>query len=169
MNHKSIYISSAEPHAGSLVVAIGFMEMLKGRYERVAFFRPIIHDDVIVENDIDFMLRHFALDMQYEECCGFTVSEYIDAYSSDREDKLLESLIRKINHLEAHYDFVIIEGSPRQIFDAVLDFDLNLEIAKNLDTVFPMIIIIAGLFQFVLRKWILPVSEETISELESFE
>jgi len=140
MNHKSIYISSAEPHAGSLFVAIGFMEMLKGRYERVAFFRPIIHDDVIVENDIDFMLRHFALDMQYEECCGFTVSEYIDAYGSDREDKLLESLIHKINYLESHYDFVIIEGSPRQIFDAVLDFDLNLEIAKNLDTVFIPII-----------------------------
>lgn len=38
---------------------------------------------------------------------------------------------------------------------------------ENLDTVFPVIIIIAGLFQFVLRKWIFPVSEEIISELEN--
>jgi len=136
MNHKSIYISSAEPHAGSLVVTIGLMEMLKGHYERVAFFRPIIPHRNEKESDILFMLEHFSLDMQYEECCGFSVGEYIDAYGSDTEDKLLEALIRKINHLHAHYDFVIIEGAPRQLFDAVLDFDLNLEIAKNLETVF---------------------------------
>ena len=37
----------------------------------------------------------------------------------------------------------------------------------NLDVVFPIIIIIAGLFQFVLRKWILPISDKTASELEN--
>jgi hypothetical protein len=37
----------------------------------------------------------------------------------------------------------------------------------NLDIVFPLIIILAGLFQFIIRKWILPVSEEVISELEN--
>ena len=140
MNHKSIYISSAEPHAGSLVVAIGLMEMLQGHYERVAFFRPILPDKNEKENDILFMLEHFALDMNYDDCCGFSVSEYIDAYGSDKEDELLEALIRKINHLHAHYDFVIIEGSSRQVFDSILDFDLNLEIAKNLKTVFIPII-----------------------------
>ena len=36
----------------------------------------------------------------------------------------------------------------------------------NLDTVLPMIIILTGLFQFVLRKWILPVSEDIVSKLE---
>ena len=140
MNHKSIYISSAEPHAGSLVVSIGFMEMLQGNYERVAFFRPIVPYREKKESDILFMLEHFSLDMNYEECFGFSVAEYIDAYGSDEEDKLIEALIRKINHLHEHYDFVIIEGAPRQLFDSVFDFDLNLEIAKNLDTVFIPII-----------------------------
>jgi len=36
----------------------------------------------------------------------------------------------------------------------------------NLDIIFPVIIILTGLFQFVLRKWILPVSEDVISKLE---
>ena len=61
MDHKSIYIASEEPHAGSLNIAIGFMAMLKGRYARVAFFRPIIPDRDKIENDIDFMLKHFEL------------------------------------------------------------------------------------------------------------
>ena len=37
----------------------------------------------------------------------------------------------------------------------------------NLDIVFPMLFIAAGLFQFILRKWILPVSEDVLEELEN--
>lgn len=38
---------------------------------------------------------------------------------------------------------------------------------NNLDVVFPLLIIIVGLFQFVLRKWIFPVSEDVVSKLEN--
>ena len=37
----------------------------------------------------------------------------------------------------------------------------------NLDIVFPMLFIATGLFQFILRKWILPVSEDVLEELEN--
>ena len=140
MNHKSIYIASAEPEAGSLAITIGFMEMLKGGYERVAFFRPILSDADGKDSDIQLMLTHFELDMSYEECCGFTMSEYIDAYGADKEEKLLEALIHKVNKLHQNYDFVVIEGAARQIFGSMFDFDSNLEIAKNLNTVFIPII-----------------------------
>jgi hypothetical protein len=36
----------------------------------------------------------------------------------------------------------------------------------NLDIVFPVLIILVGLFQFILRKWVLPVSEDIISKLD---
>jgi hypothetical protein len=36
----------------------------------------------------------------------------------------------------------------------------------NLDIVFPLIIIATGLFQYILRKWIIPVSDDVISSLE---
>jgi phosphate acetyltransferase len=136
MHHKSIYIASAEPQAGSLIISIGFMEMLKGRYERVAFFRPVIAEQEREDEDIRFMLEHFGLDMTYDECCGFTVSEYIDAYGEDKEEKLYEALIRRVKKLHKNYDFVLIEGASREIFGGLFDFDINLEIAKNLDTVF---------------------------------
>ena len=37
----------------------------------------------------------------------------------------------------------------------------------NLDTIMPLLIIAAGLFQFLLRKWVLPVSDDVISKLEN--
>ncbi|MEA3419486.1 MAG: phosphate acetyltransferase [Campylobacterota bacterium] len=136
MHPQSIYIASAEPHAGSLIIAIGLMEMLKGKFKRVAFFRPIIPNDKERESDIDFMLRHFQLNMTYEECCGFTVDEYRQAYADDTEEKLYEALMHKVNQLYKEYDFVLIEGYPRNVFASAFDFDINLEIAKNLGTAF---------------------------------
>jgi len=136
MDHKSIYISALEPHSGSLNIAIGFMEMLKGTYAKVAFFRPIISDKKERDNDIDFMLTHFELSMGYDQCFGFALSDYIEAYGTDEESKLYEALIHKVNQLKQEYDFILIEGYPRTVFGSVFDFDINLEIAKNLDTAF---------------------------------
>jgi phosphate acetyltransferase len=133
---ESIYIASAQPRAGSLIISIGVMEMLKGRYTRVAFFRPIIPDGEERESDIDFMLKHFELDIPYEDCCGFTVSDYAKAYADDDEEDLYEALIHKVNQLHKTYDFVLIEGYPRNVFASIFDFDINLKIARNLGTVF---------------------------------
>lgn len=37
---------------------------------------------------------------------------------------------------------------------------------ENIDTVIPLLIIFAGLFQFILRKWLFPVDDDVISKLE---
>ena len=38
---------------------------------------------------------------------------------------------------------------------------------ENVDVIIPVLIILTGVFQFILRKWILPVSEDVISKLEN--
>lgn len=38
---------------------------------------------------------------------------------------------------------------------------------ENIDTVIPVLIILAGVFQFVLRKYLLPVDNVVISKLEN--
>ncbi len=136
---KSIYIAPTQSRAGSLIIAIGLMEMLKARYGRVAFFYPILSDQG-KESDIDFMLQHFELNMTYAQCCGFTVSKYIKAHVNGSMDTLYEALIDKVNVLHKSYDFVLILGYPRSLFATTIDFDMNLHIAKNLRTSFVPII-----------------------------
>lgn len=164
MSPESIYIASAQPRAGSLIIAIGLMEMLKGRYEHVAFFRPIIPDGEERENDIEFMLKHFELDISYEACCGFKVSEYTEAYAEGTEEELYESLIHKVRQLHKSYDFVLIEGYPRNTFASVFDFDINLKIARNLDTVFAPVINAQGKSSSMIVQEIQIVSESIEAE-----
>jgi len=136
MPHQSLYIASTEPQSGTLIISIGFMEMLKGKYTNVAFFRPIVPDIKEDETHIGFIREHFGLKIPYEDCIGFTESEVIRAFAEEREEILIESLIAKVDHLQKEYDFVLIDGYPRNRFASTFDFDINLRIAKNLGTVF---------------------------------
>ncbi|WP_295420712.1 phosphate acetyltransferase [Sulfurovum sp.] len=136
---ESIYIAPLQPRAGSLIVAMGLMEMLKARYERVAFFCPILPDEG-EQNDIHLILQHFEMNMTYEQCSGFTASTYVQAHANGTSDMLYETLIDKVSQLKKSYDFVLIEGYPRSHFASTLEFDLNLEIAKNLKSAFTPVI-----------------------------
>ncbi len=136
MPQQSIYIASTEPQSGTLIISIGFMEMLKGRYTNVAFFRPVVPDRKEDETHISFMREHFNLKIPYEACVGFHESEVIQAFADNKEEALIEALIAKVDHLHQNYDFVLLDGYPRNRFASTLDFDINLRIARNLGTVF---------------------------------
>lgn len=142
MKTKSLYISSLEPSAGSLIVAMGIMELLKGRLGKVAFFRPVINDGKEIDKDIDFMLEHYSLGMDYQETFGYTVSEVEGLIADNHYNEVLEHLIEKFKVLESQYDFVLIEGLNQSNFSKTLDFDINLSIAKNLSS--PFISILKG-------------------------
>ena len=132
MGVKSLYISSLEPAAGSLIVTMGMMEILKRRLGSVAFFRPIIEDNEEKDHDIEFVLEKYDLDMRYSQCFGFTVHEAEAMIAQNRTNELIETLIDKFKKLEKKYDFVLIEGLNQSCFTQSLDFDINLLIAKNM-------------------------------------
>ena len=136
MQHQSIYIAPVEPRSGSLLVSIGIMEMLKGHYEKVAFFRPIIADGCKEDESVTFMIEHFGLKIDYDACIGFKESRYIEAFAQNQQEGLLEALIGKVSALHEQYDFVLIEGYPHDAFSHLFDFDINLAIAKNLGTAY---------------------------------
>ncbi|MBN2964120.1 phosphate acetyltransferase [Sulfurospirillum sp. T05] len=142
MQTKSLYIASLEPAAGSLIVAMGIMEMLKGRMEKVAFFRPVIPTRATTDGDIDFMLGYFSLQQSYEDTFGFSVDEVETMVASGNRHDLMEALIGKFKLLESQYDFVLCEGLSSSSLTSSFDFDINLEIAKNLGV--PVVTVLNG-------------------------
>ena len=131
MKIKSLYISAHEAYSGALFVSMGMMEILKRKLHRVAFFRPIILSKESIDNDINFMLKRYKLDISYEDCYGFDV-EYVESMiAQDRFSELLNELIVKFKKLEEEYDFVLCEGARNSFFNSNMNYNINLEIAKN--------------------------------------
>ncbi len=131
MKTKSLFISAQEINAGMLFVSMGLMEILKRKLPRVAFFRPIIYKESIVDNDTTFMIEHYNLDLSYENAHGFDV-EYVESMiSSNQTNELINQLIMKFKKLEKEYDFVLCEGIRLSFLNANINFDLNMKIAQN--------------------------------------
>lgn len=132
MTVKNIYIASMEPNAGSLIVTMGIMELLKSRVEKLAYFRPIIEDISVPESNIDFMLNHFHLNQSIESCYTFGLDEVESLLAQDKEHTVIERIIEHYRDLESRYDFVLIQGLNQSLFSKAIKYNVNHLIAKNL-------------------------------------
>jgi len=131
MKIKSLYIAAQEKNAGTLFVSMGMMEILKRKLHRVAFFRPVIYSKDIRDGDISFILERYNLDMEYEDCFGYDISEVEELIAKNRDSELIENLISKFKKLEDKYDFVLCEGIRKSFLTSTISYNLNVKIAQN--------------------------------------
>lgn len=142
MKIKSLFISAKEVNSGMLFVSMGMMEVLKRNLQRVAFFRPIIYKESIVDGDMKFILERYNLALEYEDAYGFDVAYVEDMISKNKTKELINQLLMKFKKLESEYDFVLCEGIRGSFLNANIDFDVNIKIAQNFGS--PLINIING-------------------------
>jgi len=136
MKTNSLYISSLKPHSGSLIVSMGMMEILRARFEKVAFFRPFIGKKEKLDSDIVFMLDHYNLDMKYEQAYSYSVDEVEELLSNEKIKQILSKVLEDFKALQEEFDFVLCEGLNRESFNMSISQDLNILVSKNLATPF---------------------------------
>ncbi|WP_461210445.1 phosphate acetyltransferase [Desulfocurvus sp. DL9XJH121] len=141
---KSLYITATQSRSGKSAVALGIMQMLLGNLRNVAFFRPIINDNVGggQDHDINLILSHFKLDVPYEDTYAVTLSQARELINAGQHALLLENILNKYKALEANYDFVLCEGSDFLGKDPAFEFDINADIAANLGA--PVLLVASG-------------------------
>lgn len=132
MKLQSLYISQLEYESGTVLISYGLMAMLKRKYKKVAFFRPIV--SYTPNNDVALIVNNFKLDIAMEDAIGVTSNEAKKLITNNKLHKLYEKLIEKYQKLQDTHDFVLIQGVSKDSLDMDIDFDINLELAKNFDT-----------------------------------
>ncbi len=127
---KSLYITATEARSGKSLVALGLMEMLLRKIDKVAFFRPISskgHD-----HDIELISSQFNLKIPYERMYGVTTEEISSRFSMGKKEEIVEKVIGKYKDLGGEYDFVLCEGTDFASSTSAFELDINAEICKNL-------------------------------------
>jgi phosphate acetyltransferase len=143
-SNKAIYITTIEPNSGKSIVSLGLMQLLLGKAARVGYFRPIIDDfpEGKLDNHINTVITYFNLDLEFSEAYAFTRSEVIRMKNRDQDDEIISKIIEKYKALEERFDFVLIEGTSFTGEGSIIEFDINVLIAKNLGV--PAIILASG-------------------------
>ncbi|MGJ8735841.1 phosphate acetyltransferase [Zobellia laminariae] len=131
---KALYVAALESHSGKSIVVLGLMQLLLGKMAKVGYFRPVISDveEGEIDNHINTVLSHFDLDIPVEDAYALTQSQMVEMFNDGRKGDILDSIISKYKELEQRFDFILVEGSDFSSDGSVIEFDLNIDIAKNL-------------------------------------
>ena len=141
---NNLYITATEPFSGKSAITLGLMQMLKRHVRNVAFFHPIINGDnpQEVDHDIELILKQFDLNIPYEETHACMYEEARALITAGKSSELVGRILQKYKELEAKYDFVLCQGTDYLGKNAAFQFDLNAEIAANLDI--PIALVVSG-------------------------
>lgn len=141
---KAIYIATTESHSGKSLVSLGLMQLLLGKTAKVGYFRPIIDDYAQGQRDnhINTVLSYFKLPIAYSDAYALTRSQLAEKKQQGKQDEVLDIIIKKYKYLEEKFDFVLVEGTDFTGEGAMIEWDINVLMAKNLGI--PTIIVISG-------------------------
>jgi phosphate acetyltransferase len=128
-----------EPQSGKSVVALGLMELLSPRVDRLGFFRPIVPSGDGPDPQIDLIRRRYQLDASAEELQALTQDEAsaIPAY-----DELRKRVVAEYKALEPRFDFILCEGTDFTSATSALDYGLNADLANELGA--PVLVVVKG-------------------------
>jgi phosphate acetyltransferase len=141
---KNVFIATSEPFSGKSVIALGLVNMLLGKTQKVGYFKPIINADPKEKKDdhIAAITEYFGLSLNYDDSFAFTRSQALQMIQNKSQGEMIDIIISKFKKLEEAYDFTVVEGSDFVGEGIAFEFDANISIAKNLAA--PVIIVISG-------------------------
>lgn len=141
---KGVYIATMESNSGKSIVVLGLMRMLLGKVAKVGYFRPIIDDpkEGEIDNHINTVVSYFELDINFKKTYALTRSEVLRKYNEGKPNEVIDIIIQKYKQLEDNFDFILVEGTDFSDEGSIIEFDINVIIAKNLGI--PAIIVASG-------------------------
>lgn len=129
---NNLYIASTEPRSSKSLVALGVLELLSHRIQKLGFFRPVIRAGDEPDNDIELVRRRYGLPLPYESLYAATHEDARHLAASGRMDELLENILTKYKALERQCDFIVCEGTDFSGVATAFEFDFNAQVANHL-------------------------------------
>ncbi|QDV60894.1 phosphate acetyltransferase [Crateriforma conspicua] len=129
---KSLYLATNANATGKRMVALGVMELAMRRFDRVAFFRPIVRHSPEDDQSIRLMRARYRMETTPAQMAGVTRREARQMLAADQYDGLIQRIQAVFKTLEENADFVVVEGTSFQGLVPEIEFELNADIAINL-------------------------------------
>jgi phosphate acetyltransferase len=139
---SSVFVASVEGYTGKSAVALGVLDALSRRVERVGVFRPIVRrDGASYHSGRDYVLElltsHDAVSLSYDDCAGVTYEEvHADPTAA------LDRIVDRYHRVADQCDAVVVVGSDYTDVGTPTEFSYNARIAANLGA--PVLLVLNG-------------------------
>jgi phosphate acetyltransferase len=159
---NAIFLTTSEPYSGKSIIALGLVNLLAGKTEKIAYFKPVIsREGGEKDNHLQTISKYFNLSAPYEDMFVFTRNEVVKQINAGHEAYIIDTIIDRFKKLQERFDFVVVEGSDFMGGSTNVEFDGNISICKNLGI--PAAILVKG-----EGKSVLEIIDTAVSTTKSF-
>ncbi|MHA7132246.1 phosphate acetyltransferase [Oerskovia turbata] len=177
---RSIYLASPEGETGKSTIALGVLDLLTRRVQRVGVFRPVTRTtpssaagatvpaggdgstagpgDADRDYVLELLLAHDGVDLTYEEAMGVT---YDDVHADP--EAALAQIVARYHEVARQCDFVVIVGTDYTDVAGPTELAFNARIAANLGA--PVLLVVSGRDR--TPEAIANLTEVSVNELRS--
>ncbi|GAB2505136.1 phosphate acetyltransferase [Promicromonospora xylanilytica] len=140
---RSIVIASPEGASGKSTVALGVLDLLVRKGQRVGVYRPVSRateaEDTSGERDhvLELLLEHDGVDVGYADAIGVT---YADVHADP--EAALSRIVSRFHELAARCDSVVVLGTDYTDVAGPTELSFNARIAANLGA--PVLLVVSG-------------------------
>jgi phosphate acetyltransferase len=139
---NSLYVTSLDAESGKTVAALAFMERLSGRIEGASVFRPVASENGQSDPMIRLLKDLYGLRFPAEQMYGVTATEATTLLAAGAYEELYTRILERYKSLESQSRFVLCLGTDYHGVSAALEFDFNVEVARNLGS--PLVPVVNG-------------------------
>jgi phosphate acetyltransferase len=134
----SVYLASSEGLSGKSAVALGILDQLSRRVERVGVFRPIVRSEsAATDHVLELLLSRLDTTLTPEEASGVGYDDvHIDP------DGAMSTIVDRFHAISERFDAMLVIGSDYTDVTSPTEFSYNARIAANLDA--PMVLVISS-------------------------
>jgi len=139
---KSVYITGTGAGSGKSLVVLGVMELLARHGRKLGFFRPIVEGEVSADPLVTLITSRYGITIPAERMFGADYAVARDLIAGDKLDELHSRIIEKYEGLAQKCDFVVCAGTDYKAVHTALEFEFNVEVARNLGA--PLMPVVSG-------------------------
>ncbi len=129
---RVLYVTGTGPGTGKAVAALGLMDLLASRAERVGFFRPVVASGDGRDPVLDLVAARYPLGVGREALYGVTGEVARGLVTEGRLAELLARILERYKAVEPHFDVVLCLGPDYSGATAALELDFSVEVARHL-------------------------------------
>lgn len=124
----ALYLAAVQARAGKSLAALGLLELLSRRVDRLGYFRPVVP----TPEDRRIALARDRYRLGDRTAWAYTDHEVDSLLAQGKQDEVFKGVIAAYRDLAERCRFVLIEGTDQTGSRSALEFDFNARLATHL-------------------------------------
>jgi len=133
---KNIYLASTSPKSGKGVICIGLISALRGMVTNVGYFKPIGQKYRKNEDydKVSIMIKEIlGIEDELKHINPVSIKKLNHYIANNDEEAFFQKVQKSFREIEKDKDIVVIDGTDYVGMKSAFEFDINADIANNLN------------------------------------